>query len=94
MKQSPYSFSTINYPNGGVFLILVIQTGLLTTNKSQQSYCCTVFILHVTISPQPSVIPKSFIIKQSRGSHNMMRFAASPVPFKLPQHHLPDFSVF
>lgn len=51
MKQPTYGFSTISYPNRDVFLILIIQTSLLTTIESQQNYCCAVFVLHVTISP-------------------------------------------
>lgn len=94
MKQPAYNFSAINYPNRDVFLILIIWTGLLTTSKSQQNYCCRVFILHVTISPQASVILKSFIIKQSRGNHNMMRFAASPVVFSCLTSPSPVFQSF
>lgn len=94
MKKQTYSFSTINYPNGDVFLILVIQTGLLTTNKSQYNYCYTLFILHVTISPHTSLIPKSFIINQSRRSHSMLRFAASPVVFSCLTSTSPIFQAF
>lgn len=94
MKKQTYSFSTINYPNGDVFLILVIQTGILTTNKSQYNYCYTLFILHVTISPHTSLIPKSFIINQSRRSHSMLRFAASPVVFSCLTSTSPIFQAF
>lgn len=93
MKQPTYSFNTIYYPNREVFLILVIQTSLLTTTKSQQNYCCTVFILHVTISLQNSVISKSFIRKQSRRSHSILRFMASPVVFSCLTSPSPIFSL-
>lgn len=93
MKQSTYSFSTINYCNGDVFLILVIWTGLLTTSKSQQNYCCTVFILHVTISPQASVIRKSFIIKQSREATAWWSLLLSPMIFSCYNIAFPNFSV-
>ena len=94
MKQPAYVFSIINYPNGDVFLILINQAGLLTTSKSEQNYCCAVFILHVSVSPQAGVNPESFVIKQSRRSHNMMRFAASSVVFSCLTSPSPIFQVF
>lgn len=62
MKQPTHSFSAINYSNRFFFLILVISASSWTVSKSL-NHCCTVFVLHVTISPEASAIPKPFIIK-------------------------------
>lgn len=70
----------INYPNRDIFLIFLIQTSLLTTSKSEQN-CYTVFLLHVTISPQAGVNPISSIIKQSRRSHRWWGLLQAPVVF-------------
>lgn len=74
-------FTDINYLNGEIFLIICII--LLTVSKCEQNYCCRVFVLHITLSPEASVISKPFIIKQSQENHSMMRFAVSPVGFLL-----------
>lgn len=70
MKQPTYISKWGRFPYFGIL------NWLIGYQKSQQNYCCPEFKSHVTISSQASVIPKSFIIKQSRGSHNMIRFAA------------------
>lgn len=77
----------INYPNRDIFLIFLIQTSLLTTSKSEQN-CYTVFLLHVTISPQAGVNPISSIIKQSRRSHRWWGLLQAPW-FLVALHHLP-----
>lgn len=63
----------------------------MTASKCEQNHCHRVCALHVSVSPEASVIPKPFIIKQSRGSHSLMRFVVSPLVFLVVWHHLPQF---
>lgn len=86
-------YSTVNYPNRDVFLIFLIQTSLLTTSKSEQN-CCTVFLLHVTISPQAGVNPNTSIIKQSRRSHRWWGLLQAPVVFSCLTSPSPTFQPF
>lgn len=93
IKQPTYSFSAVNYCNRDVFLIFLIQTSLLTTSKSEQN-CCTVFLLHVTISPPAGVNPNSSIIKQSRRSHRWWGLLQAPVVFSCLTSPSPTFQPF